>query len=160
MTWSCPAVVSAAAAAAPRNHDSAPASAPRALSPIPSLTAARLCDGNLAGTAEDIGVVERAPNSSDEDSDGGDDDDINDDGDDSEGKLPLGAAKVRWAKREDVRTEYTENLTLVDRVFLLGDIVARAADQLGQTGIVVGMRMFCDVPVSYTHLTLPTICSV
>ena len=44
-----------------------------------------------------------------------------------------------------MRTEYTENLRLVDRVFLLGDIVASAADQIGQTGVVVGMRMFCDV---------------
>jgi ubiquitin-conjugating enzyme E2 O len=52
---------------------------------------------------------------------------------------------VRWSRREDVRTEYTENLRLVDRVFLLGDIVASAADQIGQTGVVVGMRMFCDV---------------
>lgn len=52
---------------------------------------------------------------------------------------------MRWSRREDVRTEYTENLRLVDRVFLLGDIVASAADQIGQTGVVVGMRMFCDV---------------
>ena len=44
-----------------------------------------------------------------------------------------------------MKTEYTENLRLVDRVFLLGDIVARATDQIGQTGIVVGMRMFCDL---------------
>ena len=102
-----------------------------------------------AGTIEDIGIVERAPNSSDEESepddDINDDDDIDDDGDRAGRKLPPGAAKVRWSKREDVRTEYTENLRLVDRVFLLGDIVASAADQLGQTGIVVGMRMFCDV---------------
>ena len=35
---------------------------------------------------------------------------------------------------EQVRTEYTSNLQLIDRVFLLGDIVARVADQLGQTG--------------------------
>jgi ubiquitin-conjugating enzyme E2 O len=52
---------------------------------------------------------------------------------------------VRWTKREDILTEQTENLRLIDRVFLLGDIVARASDQLGQTGIVLGMRMFCDV---------------
>lgn len=90
--------------------------------------------------------MERAPNSSDEESEPDDDniDDIDDD-DRPSGKLPAGAAKVRWSKREDVRTEYTENLRLVDRVFLLGDIVARSADQLGQTGIVIGMRMFCDL---------------
>ena len=93
----------------------------------------------------DIGIVERAPNSSDEDSDP-DDDEIEDDNHISRGgKLPPGTAKVRWNKREDVRTEFTENLVLVDRVFLLGDIVARSIDQLGQTGIVAGMRMFCDV---------------
>ena len=104
-----------------------------------------------AGEYDDIGIVERAPNSSDEES-VADDDEINDDIDDDDdddgrtpGKLPPGAAKVRWSKREDVKTEYTENLRLVDRVFLLGDIVARATDQIGQTGIVVGMRMFCDL---------------
>ena len=99
----------------------------------------------LAGT-EDIGIVERAPNSSDEESEP-DDDDINDDIEDERDgrRLPPGSAKVRWSKRDNVLTEYTENLRLIDRVFLLGDIVARAADQLGQTGIVVGMRMFCDV---------------
>ena len=107
------------------------------------LNPARMLHACTGATREDIGIVERAPNSSDEESEA---DDINDDIDDERepGKLPPGAAKVRWSKREDVRTEYTENLRLVDRVFLLGDIVARASDQLGQTGIVVGMRMFCD----------------
>ena len=90
--------------------------------------------------------MERAPNSSDEESGAEDDDDNIDDGDDNDhGRLPPGSAKVHWSKRDNVRTEYTENLELVDRVFLLGDIVARASDQLGQTGIVVGMRMYCDV---------------
>ena len=56
------------------------------------------------GAAVDVGIVERAPNSSDEDS--GDEDDIADEEEeDRAGKLPPGAAKVRWSKREDVRTE-------------------------------------------------------
>lgn len=66
--------------------------------------------------------------------------------------MPPGSAKVRWSKREDIKTEYTENLRLVDRVFLLGDIVARASDQIGQTGIVVGMRMFCDIRRADGHV--------
>ena len=104
-----------------------------------------LCSPSCAGVLEDIGIVDRAPNSSDEDSgDDIDDDDIADEGAAHGGKLPPGSAMVRWSKREDVKTEYTENLKLVDRVFLLGDIVARANDQLGQTGIITGMRMYCD----------------
>ena len=96
------------------------------------------------GAVDDIGIVERAPNSSDDDS--GDDDDIAEEEEEHDsGKLPPGAAKVRWSRREDLKTEYTENLRLVDRVFLLGDIVARANDQLGQTGIITGMRMYCDL---------------
>ena len=48
-----------------------------------------------AGAMEDIGIVERAPNSSDEDS--GDEDDIDDiaDDDHGRGKLPPGQARVR-----------------------------------------------------------------
>ena len=69
--------------------------------------------------------------------------------------MPAASAMVRWSKREDVKTEYTENLKLVDRVFLLGDIVARANDQLGQTGIITGMRMYCDctLPVGFGIVT-------
>ena len=86
--------------------------------------------------------MERAPNSSDEDSEA-DEDTIVDD-DDDRGKLPPGSAKVRWSKMENIKTKYTDNLQLLDRVFLLGDIVAHADNQLGQTGIVVGMRQFCN----------------
>mmetsp|Transcript_37439 Transcript_37439/g.85806 ORF Transcript_37439/g.85806 Transcript_37439/m.85806 type:complete len:1060 (+) Transcript_37439:289-3468(+) len=94
------------------------------------------------GRLHEIGIVERAPNSSDEESE--DEDAIVDDDDDRGGKLPPGSAKVRWSKQESLRTELTSNLALLDRVFLLGDIVARASNQLGQTGIVVGMRMLCN----------------
>lgn len=89
--------------------------------------------------------MEWAPNSSDEESEADDDAIVDDDDDDERGKLPPGSAKVRWSKVENVKTEYTSNLQLVDRVFLLGDIVARANNQLGQTGIVVGMRQYCNI---------------
>ena len=85
----------------------------------------------------DIGIVEYAPNSSDES-----EDDIADDGMLS---LPPGVAKVRWREREDVRREFTQNLVVEDRVFLLGDVVVRSSDQIGQTGTVVSIHMFCDV---------------
>ena len=104
------------------------------------------------GGNEEMGVVDRAPNSSDEDS-GIDDDDIIDDTEEQpDGKLPPGAARVRWRSQEALKTEQTSSLRLADRVFLLGDIVARASDQLGQTGIVTGMRMFCDVRCGETVL--------
>lgn len=91
-----------------------------------------------------IGIVERAPNSSDEESE--DEDAIVVD-EDYKGKLPPGSAKVRWNSWnswENMCVELISDLTLVDRVFLLGDIVARANNQLGQTGVVTGMRMFCN----------------
>ena len=94
-----------------------------------------------------LGVVERAPNSSDMDSEG-DEDDIIDD----ERKLPPGSAAVHWKTQDMVTTEYTSNLQLADRVFLLGDIVTRGSDQLGQTGIVVGMRMFSDLRCADSHV--------
>jgi len=94
---------------------------------------------------EEMGVVDRAPNSSDEDSEIDDDDIIDDTEERADGKLPPGAARVRWRSQDALKTEQTSSLRLADRVFLLGDIVARASDQLGQTGIVTGMRMFCDV---------------
>jgi len=89
----------------------------------------------------EIGIVDRAPNSSDEESDG---DDIIDDADTS-GRLPAGAAHVVWKNESKLRTELAANLSLADRLFLLGDIVARSNDQLGQTGIVVAMQMFFDL---------------
>ena len=99
-----------------------------------------------------IGIVERAPNSSDEDSGG--DDEIEVIADNSAGgKLAPGSAHVRWRQHDSaldagVRTEFTSELQLADRVFLLGDILTRASNQLGQTGIVVGMRMFCELHAS------------
>ena len=102
-------------------------------------------DDLIVNANGDIGMVERAPNSSDEDSEV--DDDIIDDEQDSglDGKLPPGSARVRWRADDQLKTELMANLQLSDRVFLMGDIVARASNQLGQTGIVVGMRMYCDV---------------
>ena len=92
-----------------------------------------------------IGLVERAPNSSDEES--ADEDDIVDD-EAQGGRLRPGSASVHWQKQDTLRTEYTANLRLADRMFLLGDIVTRVANQIGQTGVVIGMRMFCDVRCS------------
>eukprot|EP00962_Isochrysis_galbana_P044178 scaffold17056_cov102-Isochrysis_galbana.AAC.4 len=89
-----------------------------------------------------IGLVERAPNSSDEEDE--DDDIISDEAPNAD-KLPAGAAKVHWAKTDEPATEFIDELRLTDRVFLLGDIVSRSDAQLGQTGVVVGMRMYCDV---------------
>ena len=111
-------------------------------------------DDLIVNANGDIGMVERAPNSSDEDSDI--DDDIIDDEQDSglEGKLPPGSARVRWRADDQLKTELTANLQLSDRVFLMGDIVARASNQLGQTGIVVGMRMYCDVRSGSDDLVL------
>ena len=111
-------------------------------------------DDLIVNANGDIGMVERAPNSSDEDSEV--DDDIIDDEQDSglEGKLPPGSARVRWRADDQLKTELTANLQLADRVFLMGDIVARANNQLGQTGIVVGMRMYCDVRSGSDSLVL------
>ena len=111
-------------------------------------------DDLIVNANGDIGMVERAPNSSDEDSEV--DDDIIDDEQDSglDGKLPPGSARVRWRADDQLKTELMANLQLSDRVFLMGDIVARASNQLGQTGIVVGMRMYCDVRSGSDDLVL------
>jgi hypothetical protein len=90
-----------------------------------------------------IGLVERAPNSSDEEDE--EDDDIISDEAPNGDKLPVGSAKVHWSKTDEPVTEFIDDLRLTDRVFLLGDIVSRSEAQLGQTGVVIGMRMFCDV---------------
>lgn len=108
-------------------------------------SAQKIFTDDLVVKGEEIGLVERAPNSSDDEDE--DDEDIDDIIDDNAGgdKLAPGSARVHWSTQEAPTTEYISELRLADRVFLLGDIVSRTDAQLGQTGIVTGMRMFCDV---------------
>ena len=83
-----------------------------------------------------IGIVERALNSSDEDSGG--DDEIEVIADNSAGgKLAPGSAHVRWRQHDSaldagVRTEFTSELQLADRVFLLGGDGQIVRDRLGR----------------------------
>ena len=76
-------------------------------------------DDLIVNANGDIGMVERAPNSSDEDSEI--DDDIIDDEQDerADGKLPPGSARVRWRTDDQLKTELTSSLQLADRVFLM-----------------------------------------
>jgi len=55
-------------------------------------------------------------------------------------------------------TEFIDELKLEDRVFLLGDIVSRSDAQLGQTGLVVGMRMYVDLKCT-DGLVLRNVCT-
>lgn len=106
----------------------------------------RIFTDDLVTKGDEIGLVERAPNSSDEENE---DDIIDDSIDDAtpanSERLPAGSAKVLWAKQEEPMIERIDDLQLADRVFLLGDIVSLADAQLAQTGVIVGMRMDCDL---------------
>ncbi len=89
---------------------------------------------------------------------GGDDDYEDDDDEEEESRaVPEGSARVQWLDHYEPRLESSEALEVVDRPFVVGDVVARADDPTGALGAVVKVSLRADVRVVYspTSVTVP-----
>ena len=79
----------------------------------------------------------------------GDDPDEDDEDweDDDEAPVPDDHAEVCWLHADGTRVETTPNakLRVLDRAFIHGDVVARAANALGIQGVVVGVNVDADL---------------
>lgn len=88
-----------------------------------------------------VGLVSRVAGDEDEDEDDweGEDDD--------ESPVPDDHAEVCWLQADGTRVETTPNakLRVLDRAFIHGDVVARAANALGIQGVVVGVNVDADL---------------
>ena len=85
-----------------------------------------------------LGLVTRVFGESDSE------EDFSDDESDEE-ELQDGEALVCWLGRSEEDIERTNELVVLDRAFLHGDIVARADNALGQTGSVTGVDLRVDL---------------
>ncbi|XP_010922564.1 probable ubiquitin-conjugating enzyme E2 23 [Elaeis guineensis] len=74
----------------------------------------------------------------------GDDDNGNEDDGESNDSLPEGQIRVTWTDGSET-TENISNITVVDRNFLHGDMVASASDPTGQMGLVVDVNIMVDL---------------
>lgn len=118
-----------------------------------------------------IGLVSRVAGESDDDESDGSDEEWSDDyaSDDDDASDADASAESREARREARRTrdvvpdahakvcwldlrgdervvhEKNESLRVLDRAFLHGDVVARASDALGQTGVVIHVDVDVDL---------------
>lgn len=66
------------------------------------------------------------------------------DGGDEDDSLPNGQVRVAWTDGSET-TENISDITVADRGFLHGDIVASAADPTGQLGLVVDVSITVDL---------------
>ncbi|CAI5478382.1 unnamed protein product, partial [Closterium sp. Yama58-4] len=71
-----------------------------------------------------------------------------DDEDDDKDSLEDGYARICWLGSEEPSEERIEDLKIIDRCFLHGDVVARADDPLGQTGTVTAVELLLDLELS------------
>lgn len=69
------------------------------------------------------------------------------DGDDENDSLPDGQVRIVWTDGAET-TDNIGDITVVDRGFLHGDIVASAADPTGQLGLVVDVNITVDLLAS------------
>ena len=85
----------------------------------------------------------------------GDDPDEDDEDweDDDEAPVPDDHAEVCWLHADGTRVETTPNakLRVLDRAFIHGDVVARAANALGIQGVVVGVNVDAEAAVQATR---------
>ena len=88
----------------------------------------------------------------------GDDPDEDDEDweDDDEAPVPDDHAEVCWLHADGTRVETTPNakLRVLDRAFVHGDVVARAANALGIQGVVVGVNVDADLQFADGSRTL------
>lgn len=61
--------------------------------------------------------------------------------------IPSGIARVVWLKSQETNEDVT-NLCVLDRSFILGDVVAALANPIGQTGIVMEISMSVDLELT------------
>lgn len=66
------------------------------------------------------------------------------DGDDENDSLPDGQVRVAWTDGSETTDNITD-LTVVDRGFLHGDIIASASDPTGQLGLVLDVNLTVDL---------------
>ncbi|WOK94673.1 putative ubiquitin-conjugating enzyme E2 23 [Canna indica] len=76
--------------------------------------------------------------------DGNGDNSSNNDGGDSMDTLPDGQVRITWSDGSETM-ENTGDITVVDRSFLHGDIVASASDPTGQLGLIVDVNITVDL---------------
>nr|CAD1835375.1 unnamed protein product [Ananas comosus var. bracteatus] len=77
-------------------------------------------------------------------SNGGGDDNGNTNGDYGNDSLPDGEVRITWINGSET-TEDINSITVIDRSFLHGDIVASASDPTGQLGLVVDVHITVDL---------------
>ncbi|XP_020517139.1 probable ubiquitin-conjugating enzyme E2 23 isoform X1 [Amborella trichopoda] len=99
-----------------------------------------------------VGMVTKVAGDSDSDSSISDDDDDadDDDDDDEEGScssLTDGQVRVVWVNHSETK-DNIDDIVVVDRGFLHGDIVASISDPMGQTGTVVDVDIKVDLCAS------------
>ncbi|CAI5931314.1 unnamed protein product [Closterium sp. NIES-65] len=74
--------------------------------------------------------------------------DSDDDDEDDADSLEDGYARICWLGSEEPSEERIEDLKIIDRCFLHGDVVARADDPLGQTGTVTAVELLLDLELA------------
>eukprot|EP00250_Pteridium_aquilinum_P005995 c15992_g1_i1 orf=385-3885(-) len=88
-----------------------------------------------------LGLVARVAGDSDSDSSDSDDEEEKGADDDT---LSQGFARICWANAEE-STHKIEDIRVVDRSFMHGDIVARVSLPMGQTGVVTNVDLKVDL---------------
>ena len=87
---------------------------------------------------------------------GGDDDYDDEDDEDQESRaVPEGCARVQWLAQYEPRLESSDALEVMDRPFVVGDVVARKDDPTGALGAVVTVTLKADVRVVYSPSVAP-----
>ncbi|XP_042448509.1 probable ubiquitin-conjugating enzyme E2 23 isoform X2 [Zingiber officinale] len=87
----------------------------------------------------------------------GDNNSSNNYGDDNINTLPDGQVRITWS--DGVETiENTNDITVVDRSFLHGDIVASAIDPTGKLGLVIDVNIIVDL-LSMNGEVINSVCS-
>ncbi|KAK9164568.1 hypothetical protein Syun_005470 [Stephania yunnanensis] len=86
---------------------------------------------------ENEGEEEEGDNDSGSENGGKGDDDKND-------PLPTGQVRVFWMNQSET-TQNLEEVTLIDRAFLHGDIVSASSDPMGQVGVVTNVEISVDL---------------
>lgn len=99
-----------------------------------------------------IGMVMKVAGDSDSDSTSSDSEDQ-----DEDESVPEDCARIVWTNLSET-TEKINDIEVLDRRFLHGDIVAAASDPSGQTGLVVNVDLMVDL-VTLTSATIKNISS-
>ncbi|KAK9129407.1 LOW QUALITY PROTEIN: hypothetical protein Sjap_009894 [Stephania japonica] len=88
---------------------------------------------------EDEGEEEEGDNGSGSENEGKGDDD-----DDKNDPLPTGHVRVFWMNQSET-TQNLDEVTVIDRAFLHGDIVSACSDPMGQVGVVTNVEISVDL---------------